>query len=112
MVKITIVPNKESFACHKDLICFHSPSFAAACNSTLNEGATRSITLSNIEVDDFGLLVAWLYTQQIDLDGKDRDANVLPLTKLWALAARFSITKIQNTIMAQLRPFGRLCEEV
>ncbi|KAE9376530.1 hypothetical protein N431DRAFT_462359 [Stipitochalara longipes BDJ] len=101
----------ETFMVHKELICHYSSFFSAAFNSNFTEAATKTMTLSDIDVNDFGLLVHWFYTQQLDLDPKDRDANVLPLAKLWVLAERFLITKLQNNIMDKLRVLVEFAEK-
>ncbi|PMD48951.1 hypothetical protein L207DRAFT_595480 [Hyaloscypha variabilis F] len=105
VVTIIIGPeeSKETFMVHKELICHYSSFFSTAFNSNFTETATKTMTLPDVDLDGFGLLVHWFYTQQIDLDPKDRDSNVLPLAKLWTLAERLLITKLQNNIMDKLR---------
>jgi hypothetical protein len=103
--------SKQTFIIHKDLICHYSPFFSAAFNGNFIEGTTQTMNLPDIDADIFGLLVHWLYTQQLDLDPKDRDSNVLPLAKLWRLAERCLITKLQNSIMDTLTPLVEYAEK-
>ncbi len=62
------------------------------------------MTLPDICPDTFGLITHWLYTHQLDLIPQEQAANVIPLTKLWCLAAKFRIAKLQNKIMSWLQP--------
>jgi hypothetical protein len=96
---------------HKELICHYSSFFSTAFNSNFTETATKTMTLPDVDLDGFGLLVHWFYTQQIDLDPKDRDSYVLPLAKLWTLAERLLITKLQNIIMDKLRVLVEFAEK-
>jgi hypothetical protein len=107
---IGLEDSKQTFIIHKDLICYYSP-FSTAFNSNFTEGSTQCMTLPDIDADSFGILVHWFYTQQIDLDSKDRDANILPLAKLWSLAERCLITKLQNSIMDRLRLLVEFAEK-
>lgn len=113
MVTIIIGPeeSKETFIVHKEIICHYSPFFSIAFNSKFTESSTKTMSLPDIEIDNFGLLVHWFYTQQIDLDPKDRDANVLPLAKLWTISKRFMISKLQNNIMDKLRVMVEFAEK-
>lgn len=45
----------------KTVICYYSPFFAAAFNSSFVEGNTESMDLDDVEPDVFALLVSWLY---------------------------------------------------
>jgi BTB/POZ domain len=114
VVTIIIGPeeSKETFIIHKELICHYSPFFSVAFNSNSKyaEGATQTMKLPDVDVENFGLFVQWVYNQQIDLDPKERDANILPLAKLWTLAERFLITKLQNKIMDKLRVLVEFAE--
>ena len=103
--------SKETFVVHKDLVCHYSPFFSTAFNSNFAESTTKAMTLPDVDLDSFGLLVHWLYTQQIDIDSKDGGANVLPMAKLWTLAERFLITKLQNKIMDKLRVLVEFAEK-
>jgi hypothetical protein len=86
---------EQTFLIHKDFICYYSKFFDAAFNGQFEEGQTQAMTLDDIDPDAFGLLVDWLYTQRVDVDG-----NSLPtLERLWIMGDRFLIPAIQNSAM-------------
>lgn len=112
IVTIIIGPenSQETFIVHKDLICHYSPFFSTAFNSTFTEGLTKTMTLPDVDLNNFGLFVHWLYTQKIDLNTQNSDA-VLPLAQLWTLAERFQAIKLQNSIMDHLRILVEFAEK-
>lgn len=67
--------------------------------------------LPDVLGEDFGAFVQWLYEQRIELDTSNRDANILPLARLWILAQRFKIGKLQNKVMDKLRPLTEAAEK-
>ena len=109
MVTITVTSNRfqvkrdgvfeatqeREFLIHKEFICHHSEFFAAEFNGQFQEGQTQAMTLDDIDPDAFGLLVDWLYTQRVDVDG-----DSLPtLARLWIMGDLFLIPAIQNSAM-------------
>ena len=54
------------------------------------------MTLTDVEIQPFGLLIHWMYQQEIE-GGKDGD--IVQLAKLWLLGERFLIPKLQNEAM-------------
>jgi hypothetical protein len=80
-----VKPNKETFVVHKNLICHHSPFFKTAFNSLIEEGRTQTMTLEDVEIGVFILLVNWLYTQKVE-DAEEPYVKVAELAKLWNLA--------------------------
>ncbi|KUJ07471.1 uncharacterized protein LY89DRAFT_742703 [Mollisia scopiformis] len=95
-VKIHIGPGnkKESFMLQKSLICFHSPVFDRAFNGSFLEGQTQEMTMEDVEVEIFHLLVTWMYCGEIR-EVLDRNMAI-NMAKLWVLAGRFLIPKLQN----------------
>ncbi|KAG4429674.1 hypothetical protein IFR05_014845 [Cadophora sp. M221] len=99
-------PRSREFSVHQDVISFYSPVFAALFAQSC------TIELANAEVEIFGLLSHWLYTQEIrlaDPDPTKKSKNVLkthllPLTKLWNLAQRCDMPSLQNTVMSRIVP--------
>lgn len=73
-----------------------SPFFSAAFNSNFAEGKTQSMRMVDVEAKTFGLLVHWMYEHEIE-GGKD--VGILQLAKLWTLADRCVIPKLQNEAM-------------
>ncbi|KAH7304867.1 hypothetical protein BKA65DRAFT_560360 [Rhexocercosporidium sp. MPI-PUGE-AT-0058] len=108
---VTIVagngPHCKKFAVHHEVICFYSPAFA----SIFADGCV-SIELTDVEVEIFGLLSHWLYTQEIrlaDPETNKKSKNVLkthllPLAKLWNLAQHYDMPGLQNTVMSRIVP--------
>ncbi|KAI9050836.1 hypothetical protein LZ554_004955 [Drepanopeziza brunnea f. sp. 'monogermtubi'] len=94
---------KETFIIHKGIICHYSPFFNAAFNGNLIEGETQTMRLDDVNSEAFGLLVHYFYTQQIDVDPKDHEENIIPLAQLWVMAGRFMMPALQNKIMDGLR---------
>ncbi|KAH9210160.1 hypothetical protein DL95DRAFT_466062 [Leptodontidium sp. 2 PMI_412] len=101
------VPRSREFAVHHEVISFYSPFFAAL----FAQGCT-SIELADVEVEIFGLLSHWLYTQEfrlVDPNPTKQSKNVLethllPLAKLWNLAQRCDMPGLQNTVMNRIVP--------
>ncbi|KAJ5047217.1 uncharacterized protein L3040_003058 [Drepanopeziza brunnea f. sp. 'multigermtubi'] len=102
---------KETYIIHKGIICYYSPFFNAAFNGNFAEGETQTMRLDDVNSETFGLLVDYLYTQQIDVDPKDYDGNIIPLAQLWVIAGRFFMPALQNKIMNELRTMVEWAEE-
>jgi hypothetical protein len=100
-VTLTIGPESsaQKFVVHKSLISHFSPVFSAAFSSSFVEGKTQSMTLTDVETQPFGLLIHWMYQQEIE-GGKGGD--IVQLAKLWLLGERFLIPKLQNEAMELL----------
>jgi hypothetical protein len=60
--------------------------------------------LEDVEVEPFGMLVHWLYTQSLSdcVKETDNQTQLLQLGKLWTLAGRCLIPRLQNTVMDHL----------
>ncbi|KAL2066894.1 hypothetical protein VTL71DRAFT_1318 [Oculimacula yallundae] len=97
----------KEFAIHQEIISFYSPVLAAA----FKDGCP-SFELVDVEVEIFGLLSHWFYTQEIrlaDPDAAKKSKNVvkshlIPMAKLWSLAQRCDIPGLQNTVMSRMVP--------
>jgi hypothetical protein len=106
-------PNDQTFTVHKNLICHHPSFFNAAFTDTgFIEGQTQSMAMEDIDSEIFGLLVHWLYTKEIRLEGLKEgnkscndprvDACLIPLGRLWMLAERYLIRDLQNLAVSCL----------
>jgi hypothetical protein len=84
-IHVNVKPNKETFVVHKNLICHHSPFFEAEFNSLMKEGRTQTMALEDVESGVFGLLMNWLYTQEVE-DAEEPYVKVAELAKLWTLS--------------------------
>ncbi|KAN0116981.1 hypothetical protein V8E51_002958 [Hyaloscypha variabilis] len=96
------------FTLHERRLCFYSPVFAKAFNGTTPEAASRTMKLDDIEVSVFGLLLFWIYSAAIprrELQNEDKDTipqTPTQLSKLWVLAQRFHMPKLQNEIIHEI----------
>ncbi|CZR61820.1 uncharacterized protein PAC_11717 [Phialocephala subalpina] len=106
VVTINIGPPEdvESFVIHRHLLIHYSSYFATAFFPPHLEAETKTITLPSICQETFRLITHWLYTQQLDLIPQEQALSVIPLAKLWCLAAKFRIAKLQNKVMSWLQP--------
>lgn len=95
---------KETFTVHKLFICQYSPFFDAAFNGDFEEGATQELDLPDTDPSAFSILVDWLYTQRVTPIQSDGDENpeLTRLIKLWILADRFLIPRLQNETLAAM----------
>jgi hypothetical protein len=111
-VKIIVseAPNQQTFVVHKELLCFHSPFFERAFYGNLKENKTQKMHLDDVEGPVFGLLVAWVYKEKIEVeDPQDQDSctpfepsNTLLFAKLWKFAERCMMPTLQNAAMDKL----------
>ncbi|KUJ07470.1 uncharacterized protein LY89DRAFT_556207, partial [Mollisia scopiformis] len=90
----------ETFTVLKSVICHYSPFFNAAFNSQFKEGDTQSMVLNDADTNAFRLFVDWLYTQEIRYDDAET-SSMMTLARLWILADRFLIPKLQNQTMKE-----------
>jgi hypothetical protein len=59
---------KQTFRVHKDLICQYSPFFKGAFDDPFEEGQTQTMRMEDVDTDLFGILVHWLYKEEIPSD--------------------------------------------
>ncbi|KUJ19806.1 uncharacterized protein LY89DRAFT_682654 [Mollisia scopiformis] len=96
---------QQDFAVDKKIVCKHSPVLRAAFSSIFEEAQTLVYRLDDVEPDLFGLLVKWLHCKKSDHPGRRMwmdDPDIEMLIKLWVLADRFLIPRLQNDIMVLL----------
>jgi hypothetical protein len=104
----------QTFKIHKEILCYHSPFFATAFNSSFLEGKTQVMALDDVDGTAFGLLVAWLYTktisnQDLAIEGQTEANNPTPSSDVAANLSAFA-TKVnlsnsdeQGKVMARLK---------
>jgi hypothetical protein len=56
--------------------------------------------LEDVEGNIFGLLVHWMYKQEVE---QRHEIGLLPAGKLWSLADRFMIPELQNSLIIMIR---------
>ncbi|TVY32519.1 hypothetical protein LSUB1_G007538 [Lachnellula subtilissima] len=92
---IVVGAAEQKFTVHKNLAEHYSPFFTKAFNSAFIEGQTQEMVLEDVEAVIFGLVVNWLYTQKI-IHPEDKKIQLVEIVKLWVLAGRFLIPRLQN----------------
>lgn len=101
---MTIIVGTENskFTLHKNFIEHHSPFFKGAFkNDNFIEGQTQSMTITDVEQEEFGIFANWLYTQKLqNEDGQT--PNLIMLAQSWILAERFLIPALQNQVMDEI----------
>jgi hypothetical protein len=65
------------------------------------EAETQSIDLDDVEPEVFDIFVQWLYTSELHKHGSNLPRGDL-LIKLWVLADRLMIQKLQNTAICAI----------
>ena len=104
------LPTKDvKFCIHKKFICYHSPFFAAAFNGPFIEGETQTMKLDDVDAKLFGIFTNWLYTQDLMNGDGNYLSDIADLAKLWILAQRFLMPRMQNQVMRVLHPAVRRC---
>ncbi|PVH85698.1 hypothetical protein DL98DRAFT_650671 [Cadophora sp. DSE1049] len=132
-VTFLIGPDNDimKFIVHKEFACYHSSVVRAAFSSNFVDGQTQTYRIEDTSAGAFRLLVQWLYTQRLKIvqwsdsgvfDGlaeeaeEDKacnggDAHLLEkdmnLVRLWVLADRLGIPKLQNDVMAVIINIGK-----
>ncbi|TVY84229.1 hypothetical protein LSUE1_G000532 [Lachnellula suecica] len=101
MANISLGPN--TFAIYLAHIQYYSPVLVSALTS---DGSTPRI-LADVDVDVFGLLVQWLYTQSL-LNSKKEPAYQHRLMALWVLANRLEIPALMNDAINMLEERRRM----
>lgn len=112
-------PEAEGFVVHREWACQASPVLKAAFNSEFIEGQTQEYRLHVPDIEDnvVQLLVAWIYTQrielaQLDIDPRLREEQTFAvhssyLVKLWVLSDKLLMPQLQNLAISRLHD---ICE--
>jgi len=100
---------KQNFLVHKHLASAHSPFFKAAFESPMVEGTMQTMRLEDVEVETFGVLVHWMYTGEFKAglraftnDKDDTDYDLTAVAKVWKLAQRLLMPRLQNSAMEEI----------
>ncbi|CZR51147.1 uncharacterized protein PAC_01022 [Phialocephala subalpina] len=106
--------DSEPFIVHRDFATCYSPVLKAAFESGFIEGQKQEYRFDeDFDEDVIRILSQWFYTQKIDL-GNIREPDLGPpistidlridcLIKLWVLADRLLIPKLQNVAIESLK---------
>jgi hypothetical protein len=110
VVHITVgtEPARQSFAIHKELLCRKVPYFDAMFNGGYAETVSQVGDLPEESLEAFELFVTWVYLDVIDLPGDPEQASPIPaFIQLFALADKYGITKLADTLMDFFTKFLR-----
>lgn len=116
MVSFSITHNGEAknIPVHKAAACSCSPVFDAAFNSEFIEGETQTYILEDTTLDVFTLLTEYMYNRTVSVqqlmndyipDEKrvlEESQETLNLLKLWVLADRFCMPRLQNLVISKI----------
>ncbi|CAI6338991.1 unnamed protein product [Periconia digitata] len=98
--QILVGPKSTPFQIHTTLLTSQSPYFRACLDGAFLESAQQSITLADVSVDMFELLVTWLYQAQlIPAPFKDGKPAYYTLLNLWILADRLCVEALRNYVV-------------
>jgi len=92
----------KPFLIHKDNLCQHSPFFNSAFNGSFRETVSQSMSFSDVDPEIFGLLVNWVYTQNV----VDENYNVPELC-----TSPFALPSNLTTSIAFKTPYFPLLEQ-
>ncbi|KAF5878141.1 uncharacterized protein Bfra_000309ia [Botrytis fragariae] len=116
---------QETFQIHKQVACEHSDVWNRAFNSMFIEGQTQTYRIEDTDPEVFRLLTQWVYRDNFDLFhsadsclNRLDDLNVVVqcmqegsvLLRLWVLAEKFLIHRLQNYTMRVLCNKAVVCE--
>lgn len=105
MVTVKVGLGRLPFYVHKNLLCDHSPYFAAALKGSYKESA-GSMELKEDNVEAFERLIQWLYKHDIvisPIGNAPTTANrYRELIQLYILADKFDIPRLRNYVMTLL----------
>ncbi|PMD64785.1 uncharacterized protein K444DRAFT_625422 [Hyaloscypha bicolor E] len=116
---------EETIPVHKEHACYYSPVLKAAFTSSFVEGQTQTYRVEDTDPDIFRLLIQWFYKQtfkhstansaesiieeqsivevsEAEFPSAEIDSMYLNMVKLWILAERLIIPRLQNFIMDSL----------
>lgn len=100
VAELLIGPKPVRFHLHTSLLTSQSPYFRAALTSSFLESTSQSISLPDVDVDTFGLLVGWLYSGTISpVPFKDGKPAYYALLHLWVLADRLCFEGLRNCVL-------------
>lgn len=92
---------KETFVVHKAFATSQCQDFERAFNDpSRKECQTQTMELPDIEPEEFGHLVHWLYFKEVDVD---EIARKTILFDLWDMASRFNIVGLRSYALRMVK---------
>jgi BTB/POZ domain len=86
---------KETFIVYKEFLCYYSPFFDAAFNSSFIEGQTQTMEYPDAHPHVFGIFVQWIHTQTIGSVCYKAE-SAFRIVQLWILSDRLLVPSLQN----------------
>lgn len=104
-IKVGSGDEAMTYVMHRDVAAIQSPYFDKVFNGPFLEGKSQEVVLDDFPWPDvFGLVQGWIYTQKLLLDETGSEYSLGPqLYKLWILADRLLMPKLQNAIIEEIR---------
>lgn len=93
------------------MLVFYSAYFRAAYSSTLEESTTNVSELDDEEPEIYSLFVHWIYFKDLsedftaDEDEEDNRRKAMRLLRLWTVADRRQIPRLQDDVMRLLERY-------
>lgn len=103
-------PEAQPFVVHKEFAIHYSAPLKEAFASDFIEGQTQEYRFEDATDTMLRLLVTWIYTQHVDIQGieelmtdtRRRKEECRTLCHLWVLAGRLLIPRLQNMAIDKL----------
>jgi len=106
IVTLYVGAEKTAYHVHEKLLFDVSPVFKAGFSGAFAESSTRSMNLSDDDVDAVGRMLQWLYTRQLRLSDAILEATsndcCWELARLNTLADKYDIVALKNIIVDKL----------
>lgn len=102
-VTVFVGPERKKFILNKELLCDRVPFFRGAFKTGFKESTTKKIDLPEDNADSFGLMVDWVYTDEVKcISCNDKICNIfqgdikhdLVFFDLWILADKYQCVKL------------------
>ncbi|TVY44544.1 hypothetical protein LOCC1_G003360 [Lachnellula occidentalis] len=93
---------KKTFLVHKAILCHYSSFFNAAFNGGFAEDAAQELDLPDTGPILFSIFVEWIYSQRVTMSITTWNNDILTLTKLWVLADRCLVPRLQNETLGYI----------
>ena len=111
-VKVYVGAERKLWHLNEELLCDRVPFFRGAFKNGFKEGESKVLELPADDPDAFGLLVEWIYTQDLPHkiclspyadDGGHHDpyqpGHEVQWLKLWVLADKLNLTELSSTVL-------------
>ncbi|KAA8613392.1 btb poz domain containing protein [Pyrenophora tritici-repentis] len=97
--KLLIGPKSTPFLIHTRLLTAQSSYFRVALTGPFAESTANTITLDDVSVDHFQLVISWLYNGILTAPFKDGKPAYYTLLHVYVLADRFALEGLRNAVL-------------